>query len=244
MYLNNIQMIQFKNCNLKYFSEHSRFEMGGRPPGRPKGRNRKVRGRPPAGVYSNMTVQDKALYHRDKAREAKGYDPPALPGSPPAARLARESGVFNRGELNTNPVLSNPGPAVGRPPLDRIKGAMDPETLKERKRHLMKESYKKDKISKARRNAVQNRNDRKETDLNVFYDNPATATSQVLHQDEGGAALEHGAAAADQVHHHGDGVILEHGAGAADQVYHHGDVSWSCKCAWWWRCCSSVWWWR
>ena len=48
----------------------------------------------------------------------------------------------------------------GRPPLDPANGRMDSESLKERKRQLGKESYKKVKISQVRAAAVMKRKDR------------------------------------------------------------------------------------
>ena len=125
--------------------------------GRPKGKKKKRASGRPLGAYSDLSVEEKSLYHRTKARESKGYKP-LSPHKTPPRRLSRELGNFNRVETQFNYTPVNPG--RGRPPLDKNKGAMDKETIKDRKRKLGKDKYQKDKISEIRRNAAKNRRDR------------------------------------------------------------------------------------
>ena len=71
-------------------------------------------------------------------------------------RLSRGSiGVFERGTSEECNVVT-----IGRPPLDPIRGKMDDEALKERKRKLGKENYWRSKKGEIRREAVSMRKDR------------------------------------------------------------------------------------
>ena len=120
--------------------------MGGR--GRPSGKNKKrAGGGPPApGGYSTFSEED-----QEKTRVGRGNEPFKI--------ASRE----DQGRRDSTPRPPGPGrtPGPGRPPLDEEKGAMDQETLRERKRKLSKEMYKKNKISETRRDAVNTRKDRR-----------------------------------------------------------------------------------
>ena len=99
--------------------------------------------------YSELSADDKLLYHRKAACVSKGYLPTEAAAEAPSPSDQEASSI----------VL----PEVrgrGRPPKDFEIGAMDPDTLRERKRQLGREQYRRDQISIVRRQAVLQRRDR------------------------------------------------------------------------------------
>ena len=126
----------------------------GRPPGKKKdGRGRQPRESPIGQkAYSQLSGEEKLLYHQQAAKQSKGYisaPPPASQDEPP---------------LNHDDVVEvggrGRGRGRGRPPNDSDAGAMDGEALRERRRQLGRNLYQKEKISKVRREAVRQRRDR------------------------------------------------------------------------------------
>ena len=130
----------------------------GRKPGKKKdGRGRPVlqeKNREPP--YSKLSREEKLLYHRQKARESKGYLPATLPPPPPAPS------THGTTTSETAPAIASEKERRGRPPLNSEDGAMDETALKERKKLLGRLKYKRDKISKLRKKALMQRIDRQD----------------------------------------------------------------------------------
>ena len=120
--------------------------------GRPK-KNRKTAGRKP-GAYSKLSSEGKRHYHYNKQRVSRGQHPVAVHEvcSPGPA-----------GPDGDGP-SSQANPEGGRPPLDKIKGRMNDEQLKERRRFLSRQYYETQKLSQIRRQAVSMRGDRNSED--------------------------------------------------------------------------------
>ena len=107
-----------------------------------------------------------------EAAEGSGPGGAGEPGLSGAGGL-RSGTVAVGGGLELRGAAGGSGAAVGRPPLDRVLGPMGPEALKERKRKLRREQYKRDKTSKARRDAVSQRKDRDQEKPGLEEDEPS-----------------------------------------------------------------------
>ena len=116
--------------------------------GRGRGRGRKNPrggGRKP-GQHSQLSYEEKLEYNRLAKNKCRGLDPSPEARTSCPRRLLPRVGGFN---------LEAAG--AGRPPLDSTNGKMDEEQLKERKRKLGKQYYKKTKIGKLRRKSAMSR---------------------------------------------------------------------------------------
>ena len=98
-------------------------------------------------MYSTLSEAEKRSYHQEKRRLSSGFSLPFR-------------GSSSRDQISLHSSVLEVPRKKGRPPLDPANGRMDSESLKERKRQLGKESYKKVKISQVRAAAVMKRKDR------------------------------------------------------------------------------------
>ena len=151
---------------------------GGRPPGKMRYRG----GRPAAldtgagvcGLGAPGVGVGAGVGHLEGPAGRPGPQGEAAEGFGPGGAGGLRSGtVAVGGGLELRGAAGGSGAAVGRPPLDRVLGPMGPEALKERKRKLRREQYKRDKTSKARRDAVSQRKDRDQEKPGLEEDEPS-----------------------------------------------------------------------
>ena len=129
----------------------------GRPPGR-----KKKRGPTPSLAQKetgshiplrSLKHADQKTYFRDKMKQCRSSSSPSLPRESPTPKR-RALSIDNKEKPNQ----------PGRPPLDPEHGPMKENSIKERKRELMKRQRQKEKISMVRSTAVSFRWDKTKRD--------------------------------------------------------------------------------